>query len=77
MNLEKETDDSDSQLPEDLKAAAVLEKGASAYQGDGTEKKPLTYLVKKDGIVKGSFSWKEKKMENIFVLRFGKKMVIL
>ena len=54
-NLEKETDDSDSQLPEDLKAAAVLEKGASAYQGDGTEKKPLTYLVKKDGIVKGSF----------------------
>ena len=47
MNLEKETDDSDSQLPEDLKAAAVLEKGASAYQGDGTEKKPLTYLVKK------------------------------
>lgn len=55
VNLEKETDDSDSQLPEDLKAAAVLEKGASAYQGDGTEKKPLTYLVKKDRIVKGSF----------------------
>lgn len=55
VNLEKETDDSDSQLPEDLKAAAVLEKGSSAYQGDGTEKKPLTYLVKKDGIVKGSF----------------------
>ena len=55
VNLEKETDDSDSQLPEDLKAAAVLEKGASAYQGDGTEKKPLTYLVKKDGIVQGSF----------------------
>lgn len=55
VNLEKETDDSDSQLPEDLKATAVLEKGASAYQGDGTEKKPLTYLVKKDGIVKGSF----------------------
>lgn len=55
VNLEKETDDSDDQLPEDLKAAAVLEKGASAYQGDGTEKKPLTYLVKKDGIVKGSF----------------------
>ena len=55
VNLEKETDDSDGQLPEDLKAAAILEKGASAYQGDGTEKKPLTYLVKKDGIVKGSF----------------------
>lgn len=55
VNLEKETDDSDGQLPEDLKAAEVLEKGASAYQGDGTEKKPLTYLVKKDGIVKGSF----------------------
>lgn len=55
VNLEKETDDSDGQLPEDLKAAAVLEKGASAYQGEGTEKKPLTYLVKKDGIVKGSF----------------------
>lgn len=55
VNLEKETDDSDDQLPEDLKAAAVLEKGASAYQGDGTEKNPLTYLVKKDGIVKGSF----------------------
>ena len=55
VNLEKEKDDSDGQLPEDLKAAAVLEKGASAYQGDGTEKKPLTYLVKKDGIVKGSF----------------------
>lgn len=55
VNLEKETDDSDGQLPEELKAAAVLEKGASAYQGDGTEKKPLTYLVKKDGIVKGSF----------------------
>ena len=55
VNLEKETDDSDGQLQEDLKAAAVLEKGASAYQGDGTEKKPLTYLVKKDGIVKGSF----------------------
>ena len=55
VELEKETDDSDGQLPEDLKAAAVLEKGASAYQGDGTEKKPLTYLVKKDGIVKGSF----------------------
>lgn len=55
VNLEKETDDSDGQLPEDLKAAAVLEKGASAYQGDGTEKKPLTYLVKKGGIVKGSF----------------------
>lgn len=55
LNLEKETDDSDGQLPEDLKAVAVLEKGASAYQGDGTEKKPLTYLVKKDGIVKGSF----------------------
>lgn len=55
VNLEKETDDSDDQLPEDLKAVAVLEKGASAYQGDGTEKKPLTYLVKKDGIVKGSF----------------------
>ena len=55
VNLEKETDDSAGQLPEDLKAAAVLEKGASAYQGDGTEKKPLTYLVKKDGIVKGSF----------------------
>ena len=55
VNLEKETDDSDGQLPEDLKTAAVLEKGASAYQGDGTEKKPLTYLVKKDGIVKGSF----------------------
>lgn len=55
VNLEKETDDSDGQLPEDLKAAAVLEKGASAYQGNGTEKKPLTYLVKKDGIVKGSF----------------------
>lgn len=55
VNLEKETDDSDGQLPEDLKAATVLEKGASAYQGDGTEKKPLTYLVKKDGIVKGSF----------------------
>lgn len=77
VNLEKETDDSDGQLPEDLKAAAVLEKGASAYQGDGTEKKPLTYLVKKDGIVKGSFFLKEKKMENIFVLRFEKKMVIL
>lgn len=55
VNLEKETDDSDGQLPEDLKAVAVLEKGASAYQGDGTEKKPLTYLVKKDAIVKGSF----------------------
>ena len=55
VNLEKETDDCDGQLPEDLKAAADLEKGASAYQGDGTEKKPLTYLVKKDGIVKGSF----------------------
>ena len=55
VNLEKETDDSDGQLPEDLKAVAVLEKGASAYQGDGTEKKPLTYLVKKDGIVKESF----------------------
>lgn len=55
VNLEKETDDSDGQLPEDLKAVAVLEKGASAFQGDGTEKKPLTYLVKKDGIVKGSF----------------------
>ena len=55
VNLEKETDDSDGQLPEDLKAAAVLEKGASAYQGDGTENKPRTYLVKKDGIVKGSF----------------------
>lgn len=55
VNLEKETDDSDGQLPEDLKAVAVLEKEASAYQGDGTEKKPLTYLVKKDGIVKGSF----------------------
>ena len=55
VNLEKETDDGDGQLPEDLKAVAVLEKGASAYQGDGTEKKPLTYLVKKDGIVKGSF----------------------
>ena len=55
VNLEKETDDSDGQLPEDLKAVAVLEKGASAYQGDGTEKKPLTYLVKKDGIVKGSY----------------------
>ena len=55
VNLEKETDDSDGQLPEDLKAVAVLEKGASGYQGDGTEKKPLTYLVKKDGIVKGSF----------------------
>ena len=55
VNLDKETDDSDGQLPEDLKAVAVLEKGASAYQGDGTEKKPLTYLVKKDGIVKGSF----------------------
>ena len=55
VNLEKETDDSEGQLPEDLKAAAVLEKGTSAYQGDGTEKKPLTYLVKKDGIVKGSF----------------------
>lgn len=55
VNLEKETDDSDGQLPEDLKAVAVLEKGASAYQGYGTEKKPLTYLVKKDGIVKGSF----------------------
>lgn len=55
VNLEKETDDSDGQLPEDLKAVAVLEKGASAHQGDGTEKKPLTYLVKKDGIVKGSF----------------------
>ena len=55
VNLEKETDDSDGQLPEDLKAVAVLEKGASAYQGDGIEKKPLTYLVKKDGIVKGSF----------------------
>ena len=55
VNLEKETDDSDGQLPEDPKAVAVLEKGASAYQGDGTEKKPLTYLVKKDGIVKGSF----------------------
>lgn len=55
VNLEKETDDSDGQLPEDLKAVAVLEKGVSAYQGDGTEKKPLTYLVKKDGIVKGSF----------------------
>lgn len=55
VNLEKETDDSDGQLPEDLKAVAVLEKGARAYQGDGTEKKPLTYLVKKDGIVKGSF----------------------
>ena len=55
VNLEKETDDSDGQLPEDLKAVAVLEKGASAYQGDGTEKNPLTYLVKKDGIVKGSF----------------------
>lgn len=55
VNLEKEIDDSDGQLPEELKAAAVLEKGASAYQGDGTEKKPLAYLVKKDGIVKGSF----------------------
>lgn len=55
VNLEKEIDDSDGQLPEELKAAAVLEKGASAYRGDGTEKKPLTYLVKKDGIVKGSF----------------------
>ena len=55
VNLEKEIDDSDGQLPEELKAAAVLEKGASAYQGDGTEKKTLTYLVKKDGIVKGSF----------------------
>ena len=55
VNLEKETDGSEGQLPEDLKAAAVLEKGASAYQGDGTEKNPLTYLVKKDGIVKGSF----------------------
>ena len=66
VNLEKETDDSDGQLPEDLKAAAVLEKGASAYQGDGTEKKPLTYLVKKDGIVKGSFFLERKEHGKYF-----------
>ena len=66
VNLEKETDDSDGQLPEDLKAAAVLEKGASAYQGDGTEKKPLTYLVKKDGIVKGSFFLERKEEGKYF-----------
>lgn len=66
VNLEKETDDSDGQLPEDLKAVAVLEKGASAYQGDGTEKKPLTYLVKKDGIVKGSFFLERKEEGKYF-----------
>lgn len=66
VNLEKEPDDSDGQLPEDLKAAAVLEKGASAYQGDGTEKKPLTYLVKKDGIVKGSFFLERKEEGKYF-----------
>lgn len=66
VNLEKEIDDSDGQLPEELKAAAVLEKGASAYQGDGTEKKPLTYLVKKDGIVKGSFFLERKEDRKYF-----------
>ena len=55
VNLEKDTDDSDDELPENVKAAVVLEKGAKAYKGDGTEKKPLTYLVEQDGIVKGSF----------------------
>lgn len=33
VNLEKETDDSDSQLPEDLKAAAVLEKEPVPIRG--------------------------------------------
>ena len=37
----------------DANTAIVL--SASTYTYDGTEKKPLTYLVKKDGIVKGSF----------------------
>ena len=37
----------------DANTAIVL--STSTYTYDGTEKKPLTYLVKKDGIVKGSF----------------------
>ena len=60
VNLEKDTDDSDDELPENVKAAVVLEKGAKAYKGDGTEKKPLTYLVEQDGIVKGSFFLEKK-----------------
>lgn len=64
VNLERESED--DQLPEDLKAAAVLEKGAKAYKGDGTEKKPLTYLVEKDGIVKGSFFLERKEEGKYF-----------
>lgn len=66
VNLEKENDDSKDELPEDVKAAAVLEKGAKAYKGDGTEKKPLTYLVEKDGIVKGSFFLERKEEGKYF-----------
>ena len=46
VNLEKETDDSDGQLPEDLKAVAVLEKEPALIRRWNREK-PLTYLVKK------------------------------
>ncbi len=66
VNLEKDTDDSDAELPENIKAAAVLEKGAKAYKGDGTEKKPLTYLVEQDGIVKGSFFLERKEEGKYF-----------
>lgn len=66
VNLEKETDDSEDELPENVKAAAVLEKGSKAYKGDGTEKKPLTYLVEKDGVVKGSFFLERKEEGKYF-----------
>ena len=66
VNLEKDTDDSDDELPENVKATSVLEKGAKAYKGDGTEKKPLTYLVEQDGIVKGSFFLERKEEGKYF-----------
>lgn len=55
VQLGKETDGSEEELPDGVTAAAVLEKGSKAYKGDGTEQKPLTYLAAADGIVKGSF----------------------
>lgn len=66
VNLEKEADGSEDELPENVTAAAALEKGAKAYKGDGTEKKPLTYLVEKDGVVKGSFFLERKEEGKYF-----------
>lgn len=66
VNLEKETDDSDGQLPEDLKAVAVLEKGASCLSGRWNREKTTDLSGEKRWYCKRKFFPGKKRRWKIF-----------